>query len=332
MEYGRDFQIFFPDNEDSKVPLDEGKNEVTSTNCNLTAKHHFALESMNVRQYVEGKFRKCIKVNRTSKDVDLEKAMYCYMFKLRFFNGVAEPLESLVHITSEKNAYGAVYEMWYNGEVEQYVLKKQARHYVNVLINERRNHRHQCQDQSYYECLVSKFRDDKSCKGQRCAPFTLPELNNLEYCDLNTKEGECNDAVLSSIFDDYSVCRGDRVSSCVVKDYKVKDNFLPVPESEDNGYSIQVFMYPVKSSHSTLRKAYKTIFTEYYLLDGYALTGTIGGTLGLMIGFSFMGFITSVTEFVIGIKALQQKSKKIGKAKKSKDKRKSTKEEIGSAK
>ena len=116
----RNFRIFFPDSEDSKVPLDEGKNEVTSTNCNLTAKHHFALESMNVRQYVEGKFRKCIKVNRTSKDVDLEKAMYCYMFKLRFFNGVAEPLESLVHITSEKNAYGAVYEMWYNGEVEQY--------------------------------------------------------------------------------------------------------------------------------------------------------------------------------------------------------------------
>ena len=39
------------------------------------------------------------------------------------------------------------------------------------------------------------------------------------------------------------------------------------------------------------------------MLSSLELVGTIGGTLGLMIGFSFMGSITTIAEFVIGLKA-----------------------------
>ena len=66
---------------------------------------------------------------------------------------------------SEENAYGAIYELWFNIVVEGYTLKRQTTLYVNVLIKERQNLRDRCQDQSYYECLASKFTNDYSCKG-----------------------------------------------------------------------------------------------------------------------------------------------------------------------
>ena len=122
------------------------------------------------------------------------------------------------------------------------------------------------------------------------------------------------------MFGKKTVCRGDTIRSCVVKEYKVKDYDLPQKDEGINGYGIQMFIQPPTSSDLTLNSAYKTVLTEYYLLDDYALIGTIGGTLGLMIGFSFMGFITSFVEFILSMKAQKQNCKTDGKAKKSRAK------------
>ena len=127
--------------------------------------------------------------------------------------------------------------------------------------------------------------------------------------------------MLNSTYND-NACRGDTSISCVIKEYRVKDYELPKGNGL-NGYGVEIYMKPPTSSGLTMNKAYKTILTEYYLLDAYALVGTIGGTLGLMIGFSFMGFITSITEFVMSMKTIHQKSNQnLQRAKKSKVKRK----------
>ena len=60
---------------------------------------------------------------------------------------------------------------------------------------------------------------------------------------------------------------------------------------------------PTSSNNYIAVKVYKTIITEHYVQKGLELLGTIGGKLGLMIGFSFMGTITSIVELVIGLKA-----------------------------
>ena len=51
-----------------------------------------------------------------------------------------------------------------------------------------------------------------------------------------------------------------------------------------------------------LSKPYKTIHTESYMLDWLQVIGTIGGTLGLMIGFSFVGCITWTAKSIFSIK------------------------------
>ena len=46
-------------------------------------------------------------------------------------------------------------------------------------------------------------------------------------------------------------------------------------------------------------KSVKTVNTEFYILDEFQLISQIGGTLGLMIGFSFWGSFASILENVI---------------------------------
>ena len=66
-----------------------------------------------------------------------------------------------------------------------------------------------------------------------------------------------------------------------------------------NGLSFQLKVQPPASSNGhRLTKPYKTVKTEYYILDIFQLIGSVGGTLGLMIGFSFMGSLTSIAECI----------------------------------
>ena len=42
----------------------------------------------------------------------------------------------------------------------------------------------------------------------------------------------------------------------------------------------------------------RKIFQEYYIYDGLAMVGSIGGSLGLFIGFSFFDFLCLVLDFL----------------------------------
>ena len=41
------------------------------------------------------------------------------------------------------------------------------------------------------------------------------------------------------------------------------------------------------------------IHEEYYLQDVYNFIGTVGGSLGLFIGFSYTGFVSNVLDYFI---------------------------------
>ena len=97
------------------------------------------------------------------------------------------------------------------------------------------------------------------------------------------------------LLNDHNICKGTK--PCIVKEYLPKDYKPAIPKG-DKRFHIYVYMYPPQSSHGARdRRPYKTIFKERYIFSGLQLIGTFGGTLGLMIGFSFMGSIVSISEF-----------------------------------
>ena len=73
------------------------------------------------------------------------------------------------------------------------------------------------------------------------------------------------------------------------------------------GYDIEIFEYkeqPVNRLGNFQKDLYlsanpeRKVYQEYYIYDGLAMVGSIGGSLGLFIGFSFFDFLCLVLDFL----------------------------------
>ena len=89
---------------------------------------------------------------------------------------------------------------------------------------------------------------------------------------------------------DETICKADTEKLCEVQEYEITGDSGLTDQSEWlNGYWFNVRIEPPVSSRSRGgNRPNKKLSTEYYVLDLLQLIGTIGGTLGLMIGFSFI--------------------------------------------
>ena len=223
------------------------------------------------------------------------------------FISEAAPLKSTLYVTSEANAYGAVYGKWLDGRVQEYTLKNHSFDTINVRVEEIHRIQDLCQAHSYYECVASQFGQDKSYKSVKCLPYTLPttvNLNGLEYCNDKNEEHHSNYEILDSILHKKAFCRRGTANACLMKEYKLKEFMPPIKNDRNpqNGYEFRIGFIGSTSSADRSTDIQKTVFTEYYIIDDYTLIGTVGGTLGLMIGFSFMSAITSLAELADWIK------------------------------
>ena len=62
-----------------------------------------------------------------------------------------------------------------------------------------------------------------------------------------------------------------------------------------------VFDSPKHTKNVRSLQPFKFVKTEYWVMSGMTLVGNIGGTLGMFIGFSFIGFSQWIMDLVIGL-------------------------------
>ena len=272
--------------------------------------HQLVLKTLKVEQNfdsiqagntdtIDWLMRHCLKVSPIEETTDLSLVERGYVFGISFTNTNSTPKELTLYITSEQNAYGATTEKWYSGVVEPYVLKHQTNHYIHIKVKEYNHLQDNCQTQSYYQCLTSKLAENTTC-GEVCSPVTLPtttRFEDIEWDGCKHKEWWCRHDHFWSLFRDHTICKGKTAKSCAVTEYKIKDFALPNPIEIKTDFIFKVRMGAPLSSGTYLEsKPYKIVYNEYYLLDAMQIIGTIGGTLGLMTGFSFLGTIMSITD------------------------------------
>ena len=83
--------------------------------------------------------------------------------------------------------------------------------------------------------------------------------------------------------------------TCVIRQYSAEVVDKKIVLEWLNGFNFQLRLKsPASTNGHRLLKPYKTIRKEYYIMDIFQLIGSIGGTLGPMIGFSFIGSLTSI--------------------------------------
>ena len=184
------------------------------------------------------------------------------------------------------------------------ILDKQTDVKINS-VTEYRNLEYTCSDESYHQCLARRFENadfsdywNKTINGTKCqyenicAPFSLPQIgkDQLSPCQ-NRIDRECFTYVLDKLRlnQDYYCKR-----LCIVKEYK----FQPIKGYDKKFVLRYYFGQPYASRNIRSWKPVKTIKTEYLYVTMKSLIGSIGGTIGMFVGFSFVDVSEWFTEFL----------------------------------
>ena len=188
-----------------------------------------------------------------------------------------------VHFTSEKNAYGILRTLWFDGEMFTVNLNKSKSIQIS-LKPQKYKYLTGCGESSFYECWGSQLvTTDFDVCPRKCLPYSLPnnEYNKISLC--NTKEEwNCAHRVVNMVLENIYQS-GTCTKLCTISHYSGRDIDQGIPTSDDFQYWYSI-AHPFTAS----------ITEEYLIYDTIAVISSVGGTLGMFIGFSFTGIIAYI--------------------------------------
>ena len=200
------------------------------------------------------------------------------------------------HITSETNAYGIIADQWEDGDSLSLNIDKFTVATWLQLSTEKFLHlpsKRNCRKESFYECLGTKiFEQDFSQCPRKChigASFPEKWLKSLNLPRCKTLEEKiCVRDIMLSVWNERNkdMCP----KACSFVQYKSIGQSTTKTRNESNrvvslGYSF--------SSHSQM-----TVHQEHYIFDTIGMIASVGGTLGMFIGFSFNNVIIIILDTI----------------------------------
>ena len=191
---------------------------------------------------------------------------------------------------------------WFDGYVVPFPLNYGHFHSISIPKVTRYEYlKSKCIHQAYYHCLSSKFTQDTSCQTQQnhteshCLAYSIPTENEFEefpFCN-NTEALKCYTTVFWNLYHNEDICRNENEKSCHVQEYIPEDQYSSYEVEGYSGYMFEFnFALPKSSRGKRESEYFKTVYVEYLVVSSLKLLGTVGGTLGVMIGFSFERIIT----------------------------------------
>ena len=223
-----------------------------------------------------------------------------------------QTLEFTVWVTSEENSYGLDLDKWFDGKVNPIKVQNEKGFLIDG-VTEYKKMDGTCSQLSYYKCLANRFKAidfqkeskqlnammNSSCPFQEvCIPIPLPlgPKDDIPICrNLNPNQTlyyqeHCYMFALKRLIKDQEKhCK----KSCKVKEFGVGKSFEPhyMCASSLNrlafGYR---FSQPLSGDTRSI-SLHKTVKTEYLVNTRIAMVGTVGGTLGMFVGFSIIGLL-----------------------------------------
>ena len=224
--------------------------------------------------------RNCFMFMKRPEDLENKQIF----LEITFDNPTIVQQYALAYVTSEQNAYGAVTQKWYDGEVSKLHLGKHKYtivyleniHEYNYLGND-------CSPHSFYDCVSSQLEttNTSSCAGQGgiCEAVSLPGAN-YQPCHSQAAYN-CSLETFLNVFNSQQ-CNIQKV--CKVTEYKL--GWSHEQDFPDVTYSLGYKFDVSRASQKRHLKPHKTVHTEVMIWDTFTLVTYILGTLGLTLGFS----------------------------------------------
>ena len=185
-----------------------------------------------------------------------------------------------IFITSERNSYGVVVNEWYNGKVLKTQVKKgfekafdlKPEQYQYLATHTK------CSYQSFYECASQFTAENFKASSTNCSIVSLP---TLPIC-----KSKKSDGVIQEFWRNFDAIRKQCPRKlCSTLQYSGDESIYKPLNDEDETVA---FHYKFTDFSPNL----KTLYVEYLIYDAITMIGSVGGTLGMCIGFSFTGMIS----------------------------------------
>ena len=232
-------------------------------------------------------FGNCYKI---SSNIVTEDWVYVWLKFNSTLNSETIPKAVDVFVTSEYNSHGNVALNYFDGQ-ETVVSRISANTWVKLrsekysfLSTEKSIPK--CQNHhSFYDCYSSKLYSTnfQSCP-KKCSPFTYSGLN-VSLCS-SKEDFDCATKVAEKIFLDKSRTRC--LPMCQRVQYSQTYRWDNAELKLGNNFK---FFYQIA-------KGKMNVYEEYLIYDVKGMVGSIGGTLGLFIGFSFYNVIGYLIGFL----------------------------------
>ena len=198
-----------------------------------------------------------------------------------------------IYITSEDNSYGILDTTWMNGDETKFALHNLIPYPGAYIIYNLKavktkytNESSTCSEGNYFnKCMVKTILDASYNCTDRCLPLSLPQYDSFEYfppCQ-TWEEYACMIDNVENIFinEIYETCP----TACETVEYTGK------------------VLHTIYLDQSTFQWSYEIdnrmiVNEEYVVYDFAGFISSVGGMIGLFIGFSFLDLILPCISFI----------------------------------
>ena len=249
-------------------------------------------EMILFEEIVTSHYGYCYKITTKSDKIIKGDSKY---IKVYFNESIPhEHLPSLLklYFTSEENSYGIIANAWMDGKVMLVNLNKNS----NIEISIRPesyiylNEKFRCSNESFYKCYTSHLNmiNFENCP-RKCLTVTLPDTVTDQHLFCKTEE-EWNCIYKIQEYLWYSITANETCpKSCSILQYTGNVVYEHKYQTDKHSYKFAyLFNLPEKVE----------VYEEYLIYDVIGMIGSIGGTLGMCIGFSFTNMVTIIINFI----------------------------------
>ena len=197
-------------------------------------------------------------------------------------------------LTSLENSPGFAYSKWKDGKKLKITMIKDniVEYTVQPQLTKYLKQAGKCQEESYYKCITSQLDTNKFIEcPKKCIPNVFSNLDNnysSPYCQNDTINEKCiNNYIKQKTY------RSNCKRSCSNLEYFGElEISMPYQPPEIGNRSFYQMNYIID------KEMPMKVYEEYITIDAISMIGSVGGTLGLFIGFSFSNVINIIVGYL----------------------------------
>ena len=257
---------------------------------NATVRVAKSNESVTLNQITH----RCLKIK---SEVGSKEVLKFHTRKIRVrFNDIVKnyiPSSIKAYFTSEENSYGVFNSQWFDGKPFEKEIRLNHRAFLTLepYLYEYLDQGGQCSNKSFLEQLKPRLLIENFSEcPKKCAPRSFFISDEFPLCGWNSTDLESQSCPFDVIFDAYNEFQFNDywIRPCRILEYAGQTTYDKKVLSEDEFEIYYSFQPPGMIIHSQ----------ERLMFDLIGMVGSVGGTLGMCIGFSFSGITSDFLNFI----------------------------------